>query len=167
MAKVLISGYYGFKNFGDEAVLSVLTKHLNALKFDVTVLSSNVDYTEKYHNVRAVNSFDIKTVIDEIKKCDLLISGGGSLLQDVTSLKSLVYYAFIISLGLLFNRKVVIFAQGIGPLNRKVSQIIVKNLLKLCSYVSVRDKNSLEILQKWGINADLVCDPEFKSEIKW
>lgn len=96
----------------------------------------------------------------------MLVSGGGSLLQDVTSLKSLIYYAFIIALGLLFNKKVIIFAQGIGPLNSNIAQNIVKNLLKYCSYVTVRDENSLKLLEKLGVKSELVCDPIYSLDIK-
>lgn len=166
MVKVAISGYYGFKNFGDEAILGVLVNHLKQLKdVDITVFSSDVDYTSKTYSVNSVKRFDLKNVIKTIRNSDVLISGGGSLLQDVTSLKSVVYYSLIIALGLLFNKKVIIFAQGVGPLNKKVSQLIVSNLLKNCSLVTVRDEKSLALLRNWGINADLVCDPIYSLDV--
>lgn len=164
MTKICISGYYGFKNFGDEAILSVLVNHLK--EHDLTVFSSDPEFTSKTYDVRAVKSFDIKKVIDEIKSCDILISGGGSLLQDVTSLKSLVYYSLIIAFALLFNKIVIIFAQGIGPINNKFAQVIIKNLLKKCNLVTVRDEKSLFLLNKWGVNAKLVCDPIYSLNIK-
>lgn len=166
MVKVAISGYYGFKNFGDEAILGVLVNHLKQLKdVDITVFSSDVDYTSKTYSVNSVKRFDLKNVIKTIRNSDVLISGGGSLLQDVTSLKSVVYYSLIIALGILFNKKVIIFAQGVGPLNKKVSQLIVSNLLKNCSLVTVRDEKSLTLLRNWGINADLVCDPIYSLDV--
>jgi len=67
---------------------------------------------------------------------------------------------------LWINKKVVIFAQGIGPLNSNVAQNIVKNLLKYCSYVTVRDENSLKLLEKLGIKSELVCDPIYSLDIK-
>lgn len=164
MTKVCISGYYGFKNFGDETILSVLVNHLK--NCDVTVFSSNPDYTMQTYNVKAVRSFDMKNVVKTIQNSDVLISGGGSLLQDVTSFKSLVYYALIIGLGIIFDKKVIIFAQGIGPINNNFAQIIVKTLLKQCAYVSVRDNNSFEILKKWGIAGEIVCDPVYSLEIQ-
>lgn len=166
MVKVAISGYYGFKNFGDEAILSVLVNHLKQLKdVDITVFSSDIDFTSKTYSVNSVKRFDIKNVIKTIRNSDVLISGGGSLLQDVTSLKSVVYYSLIIALGLLFNKKVIIFAQGVGPLNKRLSQFIVRNILKNCSLVTVRDEKSLALLRNWGINADLVCDPIYSLDV--
>lgn len=163
MAKICISGYYGYKNFGDEAILSVLVEHFKA--HELTVFSGDPVYTSETYNLKSVKNFDLKNIIASIKNSDVLISGGGSLLQDVTSFKSLVYYSLIIALGLLFNKKVIIFAQGIGPINNKFGQIIVKNLLKRCSLVSVRDENSLSLLKNWGISGKLVCDPIYSLQI--
>lgn len=159
--KVLISGYYGFGNFGDELILSCLCSHLKLKNINVSVLSSNPKYTSVNNGVDAFYSFDFKALPDLIKKHDILISGGGSLLQDVTSKKSLIYYLIIIFLALFFKKKVIIFAQGIGPISDKFLFFITKLLLKHCSYVSVRDEKSLEVLNNSGIDADLLCDPAF------
>lgn len=157
--KVVISGYYGFKNFGDELILSVLTQQLKGC--DITVLSSDPDWSRKTYNIDAVYSFDLKSVFKTIKKADILISGGGSLLQDVTSLKSLIYYSLIIFMALLLRKKVIIFAQGIGPINNPVAQKIVFFLLKRAAFVSVRDEKSHALLAKNGVPSELVCDPAF------
>ncbi|MBR5555462.1 polysaccharide pyruvyl transferase CsaB [bacterium] len=163
--KAVLSGYFGFDNFGDDAILAVLTEKLKTLDTDITIFSANPEKTEKDYRVKAVRSFDVKNVIKTIKNSDILISGGGSLLQDVTSLKSLVYYAGIIFLALLFKKKVLIFAQGIGPLNRKISRFLVINLLKKVSYISVRDEKSLKFLEDYKIIADLVNDPVYSVQI--
>lgn len=165
MAKVCISGYYGFKNFGDEAILKVLTEHLKQLNADITVFSSDTEYTSKTYGVNSVRSFDFKNLIRSLKSCDVLISGGGSLLQDVTSLKSLIYYSLVIALGIFFNKKIIIFAQGIGPINNSFAGSLVKNLLSFCTLVTVRDENSFSLLKNWKIDAKLVCDPIYSMEI--
>ena len=165
MAKVVISGYYGFKNFGDETILSILCKHLKGLNADVTVLSGDVEYTYLKDDVKAVNRFNLLQVLNVIRECDVLISGGGSLLQDVTSFSSLIYYLFILAVGIIFNKKIIIFAQGIGPLRRNISKVLVKNLLKHCSYISVRDEKSLKLLSEWGVSSDLVCDPVYSVDV--
>lgn len=163
MAKICISGYYGFKNFGDEAILAVLINHLKS--HDITVFSSNPEFTSIAYGVKAVRSFDMKRVLETVKSSEVLISGGGSLLQDVTSLKSLVYYLIVIALGLLFGKKVIIFAQGIGPINNRFARFVAGFLLKQCDLVTVRDENSLAFLKNRGINGKLVCDPIYSLEI--
>lgn len=159
--KVIISGYYGFDNFGDEAILGVLVKKLKELDADIRVLSKNPLKTALLYDVKSTAFFCLCQVIYKISKCDILVSGGGSLLQDVTSLKSLLYYLFVINVALFFKKKVIIFAQGLGPINNKFGAFLTKKTLQKCTLATVRDKKSRLILYKWGIEADLVCDPLF------
>lgn len=159
MKKILISGYYGFDNFGDEAILGVLINHLRGN--DITVLSSNPEKTGRTHNVNSLNSFNPKLIVERLPKFDMLISGGGSLLQNVTSNKSLFYYCGLINIMASLKKDVVIFAQGIGPVKGFWGKLIVKSALKKCKYISVRDVKSQELLKSWGIESNLVCDPIF------
>lgn len=166
MAKnVAVSGYYGFNNFGDEAILSVIVEHLKMLGANISVISNNPSETSKYYQVHSVKNFNLLGLLGTILNCDILISGGGSLLQDATSFKSLLYYAFVIKLAQLAGKKVIIFAQGIGPLNSRKSQKIVKSLLSKATYVTVRDENSLKTVKTWGIRAELVSDPVYSFQI--
>lgn len=165
--RCVLSGYYGFKNFGDEAILSVLVKKLKKDKHTITVISSDPEHTKKqYNHINSIYTFDLKAIIASIIKSNVLISGGGSLLQDVTSLKSLFYYLSIIFIALFFRKKVIIFAQGIGPIKNKIGLFLTIALLKHCKYVSVRDKKSFELLKSYGINADLQCDPIFMTKVE-
>lgn len=159
--KVVISGYYGFGNFGDELILSILTQHLKKLGVETVVLSSNPRKTSMEHFVNAIHSFNFHQVAGLIKQSDILISGGGSLLQDVTSVKSLLYYLWVIFTALRYKKDVIIFAQGIGPISNLVAKFLTKYFLKRCKYISVRDYKSQNLLENWGISSDLVCDPAF------
>lgn len=164
--KFVLSGYFGFKNFGDEAILSVLVSKLKQENHKITVISSDPEFTKsQYKNIKSVYTFNMSEIIAQIAKSDILISGGGSLLQDVTSLKSLIYYLSVIFIALFLRKKVIIFAQGIGPIKNHFGQFVTKTLLSHCTYVSVRDEKSLELMNKWGINAELLCDPIFSTQI--
>lgn len=159
---IVISGYYGSDNFGDEMILKVLIEKLKQFDVNITVLSLNPEKTKTLHKVNAVNSFSMLKVISAIIKSDILISGGGSLLQDSTSVKSLFYYLFVIKIAEFFRKKVMIFAQGIGPIKNKFGEILCKKLLKKADCITVRDDKSLFLLRSWGINnANLVVDPLF------
>lgn len=165
--RFVLSGYYGFKNFGDEAILSVLVNKIKAIDGNITVISSDPQYTKsKYKHIHSIYTFKFFDIICAIAKSDVLISGGGSLLQDVTSVKSLIYYLCVIFTGIILRKKVIIFAQGIGPINNFFGKYFAKTILKLCTYVSVRDAKSQELLKKWGINSDLLCDPVFSTKIE-
>jgi polysaccharide pyruvyl transferase CsaB len=163
--KVLISGYYGFDNFGDEAILKVLIEKLKKLDTKVRVLSHNPSKTEKMYNVNATQSLCLPRTVLRILQSDILITGGGSLLQDVTSLKSLLYYLFVISTALFFRKKVIIFAQGIGPITSNFGVFLTKLILKRCTLLTIRDEKSLFLLRGWGLKPELVCDPLFDIEL--
>ena len=102
MYKILISGYYGFNNIGDEAVLRTVVENLRAGfdDIDLTILSQNPADTEEKHHVHAVPRMKFGKIVRAVRNCDMLISGGGSLLQDVTSRFSILYYLFIIFLAM-------------------------------------------------------------------
>lgn len=163
MTKYVVSGYIGFDNFGDEAIAKVLTDKLKSEGAEkITLISSNPEKTAKLHGV---DSCPMLKFFNPLKEADVLISGGGSLLQDVTSLKSLIYYLGIIYSALFLRKKVIIFSQGIGPINSKIGQILTKIALKNCKQISVRDKKSQELLKSWKIDSKLVKDPIFDLDL--
>ena len=157
MTKYVVSGYIGFDNFGDEAIAKILTSHLKQ-NGEVTVISSNPAKTAKLYGVKAVGMLDF---IKPILESDVLVSGGGSLLQDVTSLKSLLYYLAIIMTALAAGKKVVIFAQGFTPFRTNIGKFLTKFALKHCHKITVRDIGSQKLLADLGINSELVADPVF------
>ena len=163
MTKYVVSGYIGFDNFGDEAIASVLVSKLKKLGAEkITLISSNPNKTSKLYDV---NSCGMLKFLASLKEADTLISGGGSLLQDVTSIKSLIYYLGVIYSALFLKKEVIIFAQGIGPINSKLGQFLTKCALKKASKITVRDKKSQELLKSWNINSELVQDPIFDIEL--
>ena len=165
--KFVLSGYFGFRNFGDEAILSVLVNKLKEFNHKITIISSDPEYTVgKFKNTKSIPTFKFLKIIPAIYNSDYLISGGGSLLQDATSLKSLIYYLLVISIALFFHKKVIIFAQGIGPINNPFGVFLTKTILKHSHYISVRDSKSFELLKTWGLKPELVCDPIFSSTVK-
>ena len=116
MKKVLVSGYIGFNNFGDEAIFYALSNHLKENNYEVSVLCANRKLVEKKYQVKTFAHKCPIHILTAILNCDILISGGGSLLQNKTSNFSLFYYLFIILLAKLFFKKVIIFSQGIEPI---------------------------------------------------
>ena len=162
MTKFVISGYIGFDNFGDEAICGVLTKYLKDSKAEkITVISANPEKTSRLYWVHSCKMLEI---FKPIMESDVLISGGGSLLQDVTSLKSLIYYLAVIMFALVMNKKVIIFAQGFTPFRTKIGEYLTKFVLKKCHQITVRDKASQELLKEMGIESELICDPVFEIE---
>lgn len=114
MSKVVISGYYGFANAGDEAMLSAIIGSLRDIMphVEITVITGNCQMTRKHHNVHTVHRMNFLAIAAAIRRCDILISGGGSLLQDVTSTRSLYYYLLIMRIALFFHKPVMLYAQA-------------------------------------------------------
>lgn len=158
MKKILISGYYGFGNIGDEAILKAMLSEFDKMKEanDITVLSNNPAQTELDFNVKATNRSSIKAVIKSVRSCDVLISGGGSLLQDKTSRISIYYYLFIYLIALINKKRIIIFSHGIGPISRRLNKVLIKYVFKRASSISVRDEESKDELISYGIDGDSI-----------
>ena len=154
MCKILISGYYGFGNAGDEALLSSILQALLELEpqAEITVISGNPVETMNTYKVKAIGRFDMWKIYRAIYSCDMLVSGGGSLLQDVTSTRSLYYYLSIITLANALGKQVMIYAQGIGPLRKSLARATVGHVLNQVSQITVRDHASKEELLSLGIH---------------
>lgn len=168
MRKILISGYYGFDNFGDDAILHTLLLNIktNIPDSQITVISKNPVKIKQTYGVDSVYTFDYKEILSKIMNSDLFISGGGSLLQDVTSLKSLFYYLALIFLAKLFNVKTYIYAQGIGPIKNKFGRILTGFILKRANLITVRDKKSKDFLSRLGVDSILTADPVWDIRIE-
>ncbi|MGE6668853.1 polysaccharide pyruvyl transferase CsaB [Paenibacillus xylanexedens] len=155
--KLVISGYYGFRNSGDEAVLkSILTaleeeSQRSNITIEPIVLSGDPESTTTMYGVRSVHRMKLKEVCEALKESDGLISGGGSLLQDATGLKSIPYYLGVIKLAQWLKKPTFVYAQGIGPVNRKMFNPMIKSVFKACTYVSVRDEQSADYLRGLGL----------------
>ena len=161
--KVLLSGYYGFDNAGDEAVLYAIVQTLRAAAPDIeiTVLSNQPDKTAAQLGVHAVNRWGKTALLKAVKNCDVLISGGGSLLQDVTSKNGILYYLGLIKLAQIMKKKVMIYAQGIGPVNHGRNRALVRKILNKADVITVRDMDSRMELMQMGVYREImVCaDP--------
>ncbi len=173
MKKVLLAGYYGFGNLGDEAILEMFLKYFNESGNidEIVVLSGNPVETTSNYGVKAIKRFNLIAIITGILKTDALVFGGGSLLQDVTSKKSILYYLFLIKIAVFFNKKVLLLSQGIGPIVHESNLRAASKLLNKAEIITVRDSNSAEVLKKMGVasekiefSADPVIDIEFNHE---
>ncbi|EJR25658.1 polysaccharide pyruvyl transferase CsaB [Bacillus cereus] len=160
--RLVLSGYYGFYNVGDEAILQSIIESLSKENPDIelVVLSNDSKYTKEMYGVESVDRWDIKAVYHAIKNSDGVISGGGSLLQDQTSTKSILYYTGIMGLARLLKKPYYIYSQGIGPITKRYNRLLVKWNLSKASYVSVRDEDSFLYLKELGIKNDIEIVPD-------
>ena len=158
--KFVLAGYFGFGNFGDEAILKYAVDIIRYYCKDaeINVITQNPDVMKEQFGLRGIKRFDFMQINSAIRKSDCLIFPGGSVLQDVTSVKSILYYLFLIFLGLLYKKKVIMLSQGIGPVNNPFAKKLTCKILKKVSFISVRDKKSYEALENNSISSELTAD---------
>lgn len=166
MTSIVISGYFGFDNFGDEAILEAMIVGIKQANknVEITILSQKPDFTANKYNVKAVSRNNPAEIFKAIRDCQLFISGGGSLLQDVTGWKSIPYYTGQIFLARMLGKKTVIYAQGIGPVKNKFNSFLIRRAAIKADLVTVRDKGSRDILIDFGLDSrtvKLTADPVF------
>jgi polysaccharide pyruvyl transferase CsaB len=139
---------------GDEAILSGLVAGLKARGFDVTVLSGAPHATRALHGVRAAHR--VRALLPALLQHDALISGGGGLLQDRTSARSLRYYLGVLALARRLGKRTVVYGQSVGPLSPAGRRAVASTLQGLP--VAVRDKASRELLYSLSVPAALTAD---------
>lgn len=163
---VVMSGYYGFNNTGDEAIMLSMHKNIQELgeNVHITVLSNKPEETKEKYGIEAVYRFGARDVLRAIRKCDVLLSGGGSLLQDSTSTRSLMYYLSITVAAKLMRKKVMLYANGIGPVSGRRNRRLVKQVVNRADLITLREENSYEELLSMGVNPKkcfVTADPVF------
>lgn len=161
--QVVLCGYYGHQNGGDEALLASL---LQMLPESVTplVLSGDPVQTSKQYGVEACDRRDPLAVIQALRASEALIWGGGSLIQDVTSLLSPLYYSGLMGLAQRLGLKTIAWAQGIGPLKRRGTRWLAQQIFRGCTAVSVRDAASATLLSNWHVPCVIAPDPVWALE---
>ena len=162
---ILICGYYGFRNMGDDSLLRAITENLRKENPDcrITVMSKNPKETEKIYGTRAVQRFDPFAVLRAMSHAKLLIFGGGNLLQDGSSARSLTYYTWILRLAKLKKLKIMVYANGVGPLGRSGKRRSARALAR-ADRITLRERDSLEACEAMKLPAEklsLTADPAF------
>lgn len=153
MLRVAVSGYYGFNNTGDEAILLALTTTLKTLSqgVEITAFSHSPRETRQSYGIKAVNRWNPLAVLWTLARSDLLISGGGGLLQDVTRGRSIYYYLAVVLLAKLMGKTVVYYAQGVGPIRSPFRRWLTGKISNKADLITVRDQASKEDFLSMGV----------------
>jgi polysaccharide pyruvyl transferase CsaB len=174
-ARVLIGGYYGHGNAGDEAILAGMLDALRALRpgLAVTVASGDPERTVAEHGVHAVSSGDLPELIAAVRESGLVILGGGGLFHDYWPVPEesfltarqggLPAYVAYPALAALLGRPAVIYAAGVGPLTTEEGRRLTRIAFALCRRATVRDPGSLALLGEIApdLSVELAADPAF------
>lgn len=163
VVKIALSGYYGFDNSGDEAVLQSILFALQekgleqGVQIEPIVLSANPEKTTAMYGVKAYHRMKPGSLLRALREADGLISGGGSLLQDATSSKTIPYYLAVLKIAQWLGKPTFIYSQGIGPVSRRMFDGWIRSVFQRCAYVSVRDTESADLLAKMRLPRERIA----------
>lgn len=156
--KVILCGYYGMGNGGDEALLASLLQMLPP-QVEPVVLSGDPAQTAQCYGVQAYPRKSLVGLWSAFQEAQGFVWGGGSLMQDATSAVNPLYYGGLMLWAQLRGLKTVAWAQGIGPLRRGWARRLTYKTLHQCTGVTVRDRASAAQAANWGVRAWLSPDP--------
>ena len=142
---VVLCGYYGFGNMGDNALLrssvDIAKRRFSQKRISALTRRGKKD-SDKF-GIPCVSRTSPWAVCRELKSASVLVFGGGTLLQDTTSLRSLIYYAAIIEYAAVCGVRIELWGNGIGMERGIVGRNIIKHALSKCHRVGLRDLSSL------------------------
>ena len=160
----LVCGAYGRGNAGDDAILEAIVTELRQIDPDlpIWVLSRNPDDTRLTYRVNSIYTFAFPRFLRRMGKTRLYINGGGSLMQDVTSHRSLWFYLFTISAAKRLGCQVMMYGCGIGPIHSPANRRrAAKVLQKSVDAITLRDTHSREELEDMGVtNPEIILSAD-------
>ncbi|MBQ7255348.1 MAG: polysaccharide pyruvyl transferase CsaB [Oscillospiraceae bacterium] len=164
---VLICGAYGRGNAGDDAILEAIVGQMRSIDPNIPlyVLSRTPKQTSARHRVGSVYTFRFLHFCRVARKTALYINGGGSLIQDVTSSRSLWYYLLNIWAAKKLGNRVLMYGCGIGPVHRASNRRHAGRIIDRCAdVITLRDNFSMEEIRRMNITkpeVHLTADPAF------
>lgn len=162
---VVICGAYGRGNAGDDAILEAILQEMRSIDPDmpITVLTKDPKATRLTYRVRTAGRMDVLTWKKAMRHAGLYINGGGSLIQDVTSRRSLWFYLHNIQAAHKAGCKVQMYGCGIGPVLREQHRKLAASVLNASvDVITLREPDSLKELQSMGVTKPeilLTADP--------
>lgn len=169
---VLVIGWYGEGNIGDEAILLSIKNDLEKnLNLKVRALSTRTEYTRRMQGVEAVahmplsmksfvlnllNYKKFKPAITAIKESHIILLGGGGFLSDWSYFNPFNWLKYIV-LAKKYGKKTMLYAIGAGPFRTKFGKFCVRYVVnKYIDLITVRDEESRDWLKKAGVTKEIV-----------
>ncbi|MBL8234369.1 MAG: polysaccharide pyruvyl transferase family protein, partial [Bryobacterales bacterium] len=179
VVRVVISGYYGYRNPGDEAILSVILDELRAAfpGVRVQVISGTPEETASTYGVEAIVWSDPVAIAKAVSEADFIITGGGGIFHDYGGFQEYGLLTegnwgigFHVTAGLLaalFEKPHFLYSIGVGPLFSEQARQFVRAICESASLVTVRDEASAQLLAATGVDPGQIhvtADPAFLLE---
>lgn len=128
---------------------------LGSAGHEVAVLSGAPEETFRLYGFTAIPRMDPSAVNQAIGQCDALIFPGGSIFQDVTSLKSVGYYGQLVKRAKSAGKQVFLVGQGVGPLTSFFGKRWASAAFDAADAIVVRDTESAGVLRELGVKTPI------------
>jgi len=148
--QILVSGWVGADNVGDELIFQSLSAKLAERGAAVTTMSTRPDATRQLHGVDAVGWLDAVGTLRAITSANALIVGPGGILQDETSIWNLPAHLHRALAARATRTPVLGMGLGAGPLNTASGRFLVRSALRSVP-LTVRDDDSARLLSDIGL----------------
>ncbi|HHX72250.1 MAG TPA: polysaccharide pyruvyl transferase CsaB [Clostridiales bacterium] len=158
--RVILCGAYGRGNVGDDAIMEAITESLRSIDpdLDITVISRNPMKTRLEYRINTIHTFNFPLYAWRLFKTKLYINGGGTLIADNTSTRSIRYYLYSIWMAKLFGAKTMLYGCGIGPIRRPGNRKAAGRILNRHAHViTLRDDISMRELFLLGVTKPKMC----------
>jgi len=155
--RYFVVGYFGYKNTGDDDLLRQTLTLLLSVDSDaqITIGMGPNNPIKESKTFKFIDRFSVSQLIKSIQACDIVIFGGGSLFQDHTSLKSLIYYTGIIALSRFHRRKIVLLGHGFSPPRTRIGHLMLQYCINSATAVTCRDLESTQLATRISRNLHL------------
>ena len=149
--KVLVAAWVGSTNLGDELVFAALARQLAGLGAEVTAISIDPAATRAIHGVGAVDHRNLAALVLAARRADLVVFGGGGLVQDQTSRFNTPYHLSRLLAARAVRTPVAVVGVGAGPLETRLARSLTRLALAPAPAVTTRDEASAGVLRGLGL----------------
>ena len=164
MTRIVMVGYQGMGNVGDEAILAGIEELLRETGIEVIAVTGGgrapVAAFPGAQRVPIPRFLPGRDLWRAIRRADLLVMAGGGLLNDYwpTLIPRLLAWSLV---ARMLGTRVGWLAAGVGPVRHRRSRCLVRLVLGMASFISVRDEASAALVTsiRGGARPRVVPDP--------
>lgn len=157
---VCLMGFFGYSNLGDETTLRCAVNALKEIGItSISVLCSHTYlYSDISSSVKILDRMNLKEINAAIEECDVFILCGGNLMQNETSMRSLIYYEQTIELARRHGKRVYMLSSGFGKIRGKTAKFLLMRGIKSCVFCGCRTYTDLKVAEKFNSNSKIMPD---------
>lgn len=163
MKKVIVRGYYGRDNLGDELMKDIFIRELNVPDIELYIMNSSPESLRNEYDISTpeeLTTGQIPSLTNTVKRlcrivsADVYIYGGGTIITDKHSYFHLVENAIYFACRKLLRKKSLLISVGATNFHSKRGLFFAQRLIRNSTYAYIRDEDSYNYLKKITHNSN-------------